>query len=362
MSDISKIDKNFEVKAPLNDDENLDFYPVPNEKIALYGVFYENDKFVRLPKEVADINSEALTRLYTKTAGGRIRFTTNSKRIRIIAKWDSMNSSNNISRIGVCGFTMQEDFVDGTNKYVCTFVPTSTSLNGYESEYVFESEKDRNLTIYFPLYNDVKSFTLVIDKGSTLGKGLPYKDIKPILYYGSSITQGGCASRPDNSYESIITKWNNIDHINLGFSGGCRAEEPISNYMAGLDVSIFVCDYDHNATTVEFLKNTHFKLYETFRSKNPNVPILFISRPNFYTGATMNPEARLKVIKSTYNKAKKLGDNKVYLLDGRKLFGREYNLCTVDGTHPNDLGFYFMAKAINKMLEKIIKENNLLGE
>ena len=362
MSDISKIDKNFEVKAPLNDDENLDFYPVPNEKIALYGVFYENDRFVRLPKEVADINSEALTRLYTKTAGGRIRFTTNSKRIRIIATWDSKSCLLHMPSTGVCGFTLQEDFSDGTNRYINTFIPPSDASSGYESEKTFADSKERNFTIYFPLYNNVTGLTIAVEKGATMKPGLPYKDIKPILYYGSSITQGGCASRPDNSYESIITKWNNIDHINLGFSGGCRAEEPISNYMAGLDVSIFVCDYDHNATTVEFLKNTHFKLYETFRSKNPNVPILFISRPNFYTGATMNPEARLKIIKSTYNKAKKLGDKKVYFLDGRKLFGREYNLCTVDGTHPNDLGFYFMAKAINKMLEKIIKENNLLGE
>lgn len=358
MSDIAKIDKNFEVKAPLNDDDNLDFYPVPNDKIALYGVFYENDRFVRVPKEVADINSDAVARLYKNTAGGRLRFSTNSKKIKIIVEWEARGALRHMPSTGVCGFSLQEDYKDGNNRYVATFIPPYDSLKGYESEYVFEEEKERDLTIYFPLYNEVKSLTLAIDKGATLGKGLPYKNIKPILYYGSSITQGGCASRPDNSYESIISKWNNIDHINLGFSGGCRAEEPISNYMAGLDVSIFVCDYDHNAPTVEFLQNTHFKLYETIRSKNKSVPILFVSRPNF----TMNHEERLKVIKSTYNKAKKLGDNKVYLLDGKKLFGKEYNLCTVDGTHPNDIGFYFMAKAINKMLEKIIKENNLLGE
>ncbi|MBR2377649.1 MAG: hypothetical protein IKA85_07790 [Clostridia bacterium] len=360
MSDISKIDKNFEVKAPLNDDENLDFYPVPNEKIALYGVFYENDRFVRLPKEIAQVNSSAVDRLHTQTAGGRLRFSTNSKTIRIIVKWDIQNYSSTMSAFSKCGFTLQEDFVGGDNAYVCSFVPPTNAPNGYDSEYLFEEAKERNFTIYFPLYNNVTELTLAIDKGATLGKGLPYKDIKPILYYGSSITQGGCASRADNSYQSIIAKWNNIDHINLGFSGGCRAEEPISNYMAGLDVSIFVCDYDHNAPTVEFLQNTHFKLYETFRSKNPGVPILFLSRPNFYTGATMNPEARLKIIKETVKKAKKLGDDKVYLLDGRKLFGKEYKLCTVDGTHPNDIGFYLMAKAINKMLDKIIKENNLL--
>ena len=368
MNDIAKIDKNFEVKESFDDNDKLDLYAIPNDKTSLYGIFYEEERFVRVPKEVAYQNSKALIGLYGNTAGGRLRFSTNSKKIKIIVKWDAKSSLNHMPSTGVSGFTMQEDFSDGSNRFVCTFIPPMNSPTGYESEYTFTESKERNFTIYFPLYNNVTGFTLAIDKGATLGKGVPYKNMKPILYYGSSITQGGCASRPDNSYESFIAKWNNIDHINLGFSGGCRAEEPIVNYLSNLDAGIFVCDYDHNAPTVEFLKNTHYKLYETYRKVNPDTPILFLTRPNVYTCAVrrdnglMNPEDRIKVVKATYNKAKKLGDNKVYFLDGRKLFGKDYNHCAVDGAHPNDIGFYFMAKAINKMLEKIIKENNLLGE
>ena len=365
MNDIAKIDKNFEVKESFDDNDKLDLYAIPNDKTSLYGIFYEEERFVRLPKEVAYQNSRALIGLYKKTAGGRLRFSTNSKTIKIIAKWDSRNYLLPMPLTGVCGFSMQEDFEDGSNRFVCTFVPPSNSDNGYESEYTFTESKERNFTIYFPLYNNLTDFTLAIDKGATLGKGIPYKNIKPILYYGSSITQGGCASRPDNSYEAIITKWNNIDHINLGMSGGCRAEEPIVNYLSTLDASIFVCDYDHNSPSVEHLKETHYKLYETYRKANPDTPILFLTRPNYYTTILMNDsdadaEGKRKVVKATYNNAKKLGDNKVYFLDGRKLFGKDYNHCVADGTHPNDIGFYFMAKAINKMLEKIIEENKLI--
>ena len=79
MNDIAKIDKNFEVKEDLNDNDNLDLYAIPNDKTALYGIFYEEERFVRLPKEVAYQNSRALIGLYKKTAGGRLRFSTNSK-------------------------------------------------------------------------------------------------------------------------------------------------------------------------------------------------------------------------------------------------------------------------------------------
>ncbi len=356
--DISKIDKNFADPVIEKNNKMFDIYTIPNSKTDLYGVFYENNGFIRLPKEVAFNASEVVSRLYNQTAGGRLRFSTNSKNIKIIAKWNSRTSLNHMPATGVYGFTLQEDYKNGKNKFIGTFVPTYDSLKGYESQISLSRKKLRYFTLYFPLYNEVSELLLLVDKGAILEKGLSYNDFKPIVYYGSSITQGGCASRPDNSYQSIITKKYNLDYINLGFSGGCRAEESLVKYMAGLDASVFVCDYDHNAPTVEYLQNTHYKLYKTYRSINPNTHILFISRPSYYIKTTMNPKARLKIIKETYEKAISEGDKNVYFLDGRKLFKREYNLCTVDGIHPNDLGFYFMAKAIGNEIVKILGVTN----
>ena len=350
--DISKIDKNFAVETIKNYEDKFDAYAIPNSKTDLYGVFYENDKFVRLPKEVASNTSEGVLRLYSNTSGGRVRFSTNSKTIGIVAKWENKRCFSHMSATGVCGFTLIENFENGENHYVATFVPPVDSPNGYESQTSLGDEKLRYFTIYFPLYNDVNELYILIDKGCTLDKGLPYKEVKPILYYGSSITQGGCASRPDNSYPAMISKWNNVDYINLGFAGNGRGEESMIKYIASLDVSLFVCDYDHNAPDVEFLKNTHYNVYKTYREINKDTPILFISKPDWFKWKG-DAKARFKVIKETYKKAKANGDNNVYLLNGKTFFKKDYDLCTVDFTHPNDLGFYFMAKGVIKKFGKI---------
>ena len=147
-----------------------------------------------------------------------------------------------------------------------------------------------------------------------------------------------------------------MDFINLGFSGNCKGEESMVKYIASLDVSLFVCDYDHNAPTAEYLENTINNLYNVYRKAKPNVPIVLISKPNYYFRGKVDKGAknRLKVLKSLYNEAIKKGDKNIYLIEGKNLFKQNYDLCTVDGTHPNDLGFYFMAKEIEKEIKKIL--------
>ena len=126
------------------------------------------------------------------------------------------------------------------------------------------------------------------------------------------------------------------------------------DYLASIDCSLFVCDYDHNAPNVEYLKETHYALYERYRKARPNTPILFISRPDYEYGE--DGADREKVIRQTYLRAKKQGDKKVYFIAGKTLYGNEdRENCSVDSCHPNDLGFYRMAKRIYKKMREIDK-------
>ena len=90
---------------------------------------------------------------------------------------------------------------------------------------------------------------------------MKYRDMKPVLYYGSSITQGGCCSRPGNTYQAVVSRRLNIDFVNLGFSGNARGERAMAEYVAAQPMSAFAFDYDHNAPSVEHLKNTHYDFY-----------------------------------------------------------------------------------------------------
>lgn len=355
---LSKIDENFAIGS-FQDDGNTRYYSIPCEPFDLYGVFYEKKTacFVRMPSEIADTVNEGVVAMNTYTAGGRIRFSTDSKSISLVVRYSDLLEMAHMPLSGNAGFILLEETERGFKHVKSFFPPHSAYDKSVKKGYSVNCDlcgKMANYILYFPLYNDVKSLAIGLDKNAVVAHGKKYKDIKPILYYGSSITQGGVASRPDNSYQSIISKTNNIDYVNLGFSGSGKAEYTMCEYLSGIDCSVFVCDYDHNAPNAEYLKNTHYRLYKTFREKQKNTPVVFISKPDIEHNSEW--KKRRNIIKSTYLMAKKSGDDNVYFIDGSKFFGKERDACTVDGCHPNDYGFYKMAKKIGAVLEKILKK------
>ena len=191
-----------------------------------------------------------------------------------------------------------------------------------------------------------------LQEGATVCAPEPYAIETPIVYYGSSITQGACASRPGNAYESKISLRLNADYVNLGFSGNAKGEQEMIDYISSLAMSAFVYDYDYNAPTVQHLADTHERMFQGIRSAHPKIPILLMSRPTFYP--TEEELKRLEIIRSTYENALKKGDKNVWLLDGRKLMELAGNEGTVDNCHPNDLGFASISKAVGDVLAQIL--------
>ena len=345
--DISLIDKNFKVDTEI-DKTGLRFYSVDEKPFRLYGVMREGDKYVRLPSEVAKTVSAGVAGLNCNTAGGRVRFVTNSKKIAIIARFYDANQSTHMPFSVKAGV----DIYIG-NRFEGTFLPpVSLPSRAFESLKVF-GEGEKLVTLNFPLYGALSELYVGVDEGAEITEAPDYKYETPVVYYGSSITQGGCASRPGMSYQAQLSRWLDCNHTNLGFSGNAKAEREIVEYMAGLDMSVFVCDYDHNAPNVEHLNATHEPLYRGIRAKHPKLPIIFISRPSVLEAA--DRRARLAVIKETYDKAVAEGDENVWLLDASEFFPFDSNEHTVDNCHPTDLGFYLMAKGIEPTLREALE-------
>ena len=346
MSDISTIDANFKVETNIQK-EDIRFYDVKQDPFKIYGVYYDSGKFMRLPESVAQTVSKDVIRLYAHTAGGRVRFKTNSPYVAIHAKLPVIFKMPHMAWTGSAGFDL---YADG--QYGGTFVPPYDYRDGYESCIDFESAQMREITIHFPLYSEVGEVYIGVSNTATIEDPEPYTVEKPIVYYGSSITQGACASRPGNAYQNIISRRLSCDHINLGFSGGAKGETEIAEYISGLDMSIFVYDYDYNALSVKLLQDTHEKMFKCIRAAHPEIPIVMMSRPSYY----LNDEEkqRLEVIKTTYQNAKANGDMNVYMIEGRTLMEFAENEGTVDGCHPNDLGFASMAKVLGDVLKNIL--------
>ena len=347
MTDVSSIDSNFKVDSKLTLTD-VRFYNLCQPPFKLYGVFHQDGQFRRMPADVAKTVSDGVFALHTYTAGGRVRFKTDSPYVAIHVKMPYIGRMPHCALTGSSGFDLYVK-----DRYTATFVMPVDSVGGYEAVAQFSTREMREITINFPLYSSVAELFIGVSNEAVLDAPDPYGIEKPIVYYGSSITQGGCASRPGMAYENIVTRRLDADHINLGFSGNAKGEEEIAEYISKLDMSCFVYDYDYNAPSVAHLQNTHERMFKQIRQNNPDLPVVILSRPKFYL--TEEDELRLEVIKKTYSNAVKNGDKNVYLIEGRKLMELAGNEGTVDTCHPNDFGFASIAKAVGDVLEKILK-------
>jgi len=256
---------------------------------------------------------------------------------------------------GTTGFDLYSD-EDGRSVYIGTFVPPYDIGTSYESLVKFGGEKMREITIHMPLYANVTELYIGIDENATLKASTPYEHERPAVFYGSSVTQGGCASRPGNSYEAVLSRELSLDHVNLGFSGGAKAEDEMIEYLASylkeINASLFVLDYDYNSPSKEHLEATHEKAFKRIREVNRSLPILILSRPKYRL--SYDERLRREIIRRTYENAVNSGDKNVYFIDGVDLM----ELCREDGTvdncHPTDFGFASMAAKIKPLLASII--------
>jgi hypothetical protein len=356
---MKDFDKNLIAQRPTA--EGIEYYDIRETNADMYGVFFdeENGKYARLTKLFAKSVSDGVAILSEHTAGGRIRFKTNSRVLRIKTEWDELVRFVHFPLTGSCALSLYADYNDGTSKFIHCFIPPLNPENGYEAEYkIPDYIKADGYTLYMPLYNSLNKLWIGVSQGEKIESGLKYKRKEKVLFYGSSVTQGGCASTAGNDYQSHLSRWFNFDFINLGFSGNAKGEENMAQYIASLHPDVFVMDYDYNAPTVEHLQQTHKPFFEIFRKTNPYVPVIFMSRSSFDIDLIESP-IRRDIIKSTYIWAKEQGDENVYFIDGENIFGEDGDACTMDSCHPNDLGFYRTAQALRPVLQEIFeKENN----
>ncbi len=352
---IEEIDKNFAVANKLSKSD-IKVYDAAEEPFRIYGVTppSESDKYYsRLDYETAVSVSNGVRWLRTNTAGGRVRFKTDSDYIAIKAVMDGIGKMSHFPLTGSAGFDMYAKR-EGEDKYMHTFTPPFDITDGYVSEFR-TSAVMREYTIHFPLYSNVLELYIILDEKANVLPPDEYEIDVPVVYYGSSITQGGCASRPGNAYPNIISRTLNCDHINLGFSGSAVAEKTIAEYISKLKMSVFVYDYDYNSGGGEYLQSTHYPMYKIIRDKNPALPIICVSLPVASVFETFSAPRR-DIIFDTVRRAREEGDENIYFIDGRD-FGKlapEADGITVDGCHPNDLGFSCMAKEIGKAIEKVL--------
>lgn len=361
---IEEIDKNFQSKS-IGNREFL-FKSVTEKPFELDGFPWRDEMpetpFHRIPVErLKGKVNDGVIWLGRNSTGGTCRFRTDSTMIALRATLEQPSDMNHMPRGGSAGFDLHMVTPTGTVQIGNCF--PGPQVNELEACMIYAdlpAGLEREFILTFPLYGGAFTVEIGLLPGATLTEPSPWKIDKPIVFYGSSITQGGCASRPGNCYPNLLCRALKARQVNLGFSGSGRGEEAMAELINELDPSLFVFDYDHNAPDVEYLRKTHEPFFKIIRAKHPELPVIFASKCDIwpYDPSYDNFSERREVIRTTFRNAVNAGDKHVYFVDGETLFGTEdREACCVDRCHPNDLGFYRMYKTFLPVVKRALAES-----
>src|SRR5438477_2344722 len=234
-----------QLHAGLLDSPDSQHINLPDARLTVNGLaWFEEDKpaLRRLPLRLKDSFRPPVWNLAQQPSGGRVRFKTDSTRIAIRAQNPNTSGMHHMTTIGQSGLDIYVE-----NEYRGSAWPDKSG-NIVKEWVVGESGPVREITLYLPLYKGVAINEIVLESNTKIAPPGPFALQKPIVFYGSSITQGGCASNPGMSYQAQVARWLNVDFINLGFSGNGLGEAAVADAVSEIDAACFVLDYWGNAT------------------------------------------------------------------------------------------------------------------
>ena len=299
----------------------------------------KENRYDRLPISYKDIVRKPVWDLSKSSAGMSIRFISNSKSINV--KWEVLNDfkMNHMAETGIKGIDLYFK-----NKGYWQYINTGRPVGIINESSLIDNmtKKMREFKIFLPLYDGIENIEVGIDSNSIIQKPT-VNDKKPIIFYGTSITQGGCASRPGMAHTNIISRKLDIECINFGFSGNGGMEQPIAKLISELDPLFYVIECMPNMINAKNVTIKTIPLVNTIREKNPDTPIIlvehFIPTYSILDKKIDNEiEEMNTALKTEYKKMISDSYKNILYLKSKNALGDD-NEGTVDGVHFTDLGF-----------------------
>jgi hypothetical protein len=338
--------------------EPLKYYSA--DAFPLFGKISEatETRYERLPAALRTTTRQSVWALGKNTAGLFLRFRTNSATIGLKWRLYQNRIMNHMTATGAKGFDLY--CLDGdTWTHVNAALPAPDAMENETAVISNMDGSDREMMLYFPLYDGVTSLEIGIDSSATIAPPavpLP-RAAKPVVCYGTSILQGGCASRPGMAHTNILSRRLNREFVNLGFSGNGRLDYEIAEIIAAREAAVIILDFAPNASAGQ-IREKMGRFHSLIREKQPRTPIIYIEDPRFPKGRhdlRMREEVASKnaALREVFDAIKAGGDANMELLSSEPMIGRD-NEASVDGIHFTDLGFMRYADYLYPYIKKYI--------
>lgn len=312
----------------------------------------------RLPARAEGVATEAVWNLSHDSAGIAVRFVTDAT--ELYARWTVLREKLGKPHMPPSGVSGVDLYVRHRGKWMwlgATRPDTSTTTEKRLTTGM--TPERRECLLYLPLCNGVHTIEIGMptEAHSELPPPRPAK-MKPIVFYGTSIVQGGCASRPGMAYPAILGRRLDWPTINLGFSGSAHCEPELAKLFGDLDPAVYVLDPLPNMNAEEVARRMP-EFIATLRAAHPLTPIVLIENTEMgdapvvpsRRGGYARSNAELRKI---FEQRVKAGDRKLFYVRGEELLGND-GQGTVDRVHPTDLGFMRMSDEIEPVLKRALR-------
>jgi hypothetical protein len=294
--------------------------------------------------------------LQQDSSGMSGRFLTDAKSFRI--RWKLRDEQLAMPHMPATGVSGMDVYVKDNGRWHWLAVGRPVKFPENEMTVAGLDGAQREYMIYLPLYNGVESVEIGLPAEAKFAAGAPRAaGVKPVVFYGTSILQGGCASRPGMAYPAIAGRLLDWPHINLGFSGNGKTEPEMAKLLAELDPAVYVLDSLPNLTPEETAERVP-PFYRTLRQAHPSTPIVLVenviyTQAEFVESRKTSYMAKNEALRAFYEKLRSAGERNVYYVRAEELLGADGE-DTVDGTHPTDLGFLRMGKTMVRVLTPLL--------
>lgn len=332
----------------------LDWHDIKSLELRGQGWKDTKSPFDRLPAKAEGVVRQPVWNLSLDSTGLYVAFTTDAKQIR--ARWTLRKEKLALPHMpatGVSGLDLYSRW-NGQWMWLANGRPEKqTNEQDMVSNY---SGPAREYMLYLPLYNGITSLEIGVPQGASITP-LPAPQSKPVVFYGTSILQGGCASRPGMAYPSIVGRMLNWPTINLGFSGNGQSEPEVAKLLAELDPAAYVLDSLPNLDAAKVRERVE-PFIKTLRATHPTTPILLVenvvyTNSEFVPAREQNYKDKNAALSEIFVKLRDAGDKNLYYIPGGDLLGTDGE-GTVDGAHPSDLGFLRMAEQISPYVRRVL--------
>lgn len=323
------------------------------------GKYHSENHWGRFPERYKNTLRENVWNLGRNSAGIGIRFRTNATTIMV--RWTVTNVTDlkHMPATGVRGVDLYA-LEDGAWQYVKTGFPSAAPKS--ESTLLSKGDGDfREYLLNLPLYDGVVSIEIGVNESARLTRAEDKSLLnnKPVVYYGTSIAQGGCASRPGLAFTNILARKLDRSFVNFGFSGNGTIETSVGEAMAEADAALYVIDCNANSPK-DIIYDRTIALVKLLKQKRAAVPVLLVEgfkNESYHltplSGVNEGVVAKQKELKRAYEALRQSGVKDLYYKTADGLIGEDHE-GTVDGIHPNDIGMMRIAESLYPVLKKIL--------